>query len=76
MFPAFGALIGGAVGGPVGFVAGIKVGGMAAVGGGLIGKCGKRNKVHISLCIFLTLCWLFTLRQMRCTGNANDSTYI
>ena len=38
MFPLLGMVIGGAVGGPVGLVAGIKLGGLAAVGGGLVGE--------------------------------------
>ncbi len=39
-FPLAGAVLGGMVGGPVGFVAGIKLGGLAAVGGGLAGFTG------------------------------------
>ena len=38
VFPVAGALIGGAIGGPVGLVAGIKLGGLAAVTGGLAGR--------------------------------------
>ena len=38
MFPLAGALIGGTVGGPIGLVAGAKLGGLAALGGGVIGE--------------------------------------
>ena len=38
MYPICGALLGGAMGGPVGLVAGLKLGGLAAVGGGLAGN--------------------------------------
>ena len=37
MYPICGALLGGAMGGPVGLVAGMKLGGLAAVGGGIAG---------------------------------------
>ena len=41
VFPVVGALIGGAMAGPVGLYAGIKIGGLAgAVGGGVAGQCG------------------------------------
>lgn len=36
--PVAGALLGGAIGGPIGLVAGIKLGGLAAMGGGLAGR--------------------------------------
>jgi len=39
LFPLTGALLGGAVGGPIGLVAGAKLGGLAALSGGVIGKC-------------------------------------
>ena len=38
MFPLAGALIGGTVGGPIGLIAGAKLGGLAAIGGGVIGE--------------------------------------
>ena len=38
LFPVAGAIVGGALGGPVGLAAGIKLGGLAAVGGGLAGE--------------------------------------
>ena len=38
MLPVAGAVLGGAIGGPVGLVAGAQIGKMAAVGGGLIGN--------------------------------------
>ncbi|KAF4531513.1 hypothetical protein B566_EDAN004109 [Ephemera danica] len=37
-YPLFGALLGGCVGGPIGLVAGLKLGGLAAIGGGILGK--------------------------------------
>jgi syntaxin 17 len=37
-YPVAGAVIGGCLGGPVGLLAGIKVGGLAALGCGFIGK--------------------------------------
>jgi hypothetical protein len=37
MIPVAGAVIGGALAGPVGLIAGLKVGKIAAVGGGIIG---------------------------------------
>lgn len=37
-YPIMGALIGSCVGGPVGFLAGFKLGGLAAIGCSLIGK--------------------------------------
>ncbi|KAJ8674007.1 hypothetical protein QAD02_005269 [Eretmocerus hayati] len=41
-YPLVGALLGTCLGGPVGFLAGMKFGGLTAVGGGLLGlKCGK-----------------------------------
>lgn len=42
LFPLTGALLGGAVGGPIGLVAGAKLGGLAAFGGGLIGFTGGK----------------------------------
>lgn len=47
MFPVAGALLGGAIGGPVGLVAGVKLGGIAAVTGGLAGFTGGHIlKIH------------------------------
>ena len=40
MYPLVGALLGTCVGGPVGLVAGLKVGGLAAVGCGILGFTG------------------------------------
>ena len=37
MYPTLGVLLGGAFGGPVGMLVGMKAGGMAAVGGGILG---------------------------------------
>ena len=39
MFPVLGMVLGGAVAGPVGLAAGLKLGSVAAVSGGIIGKC-------------------------------------
>ena len=39
MYPIAGAVLGGCLGGPVGLVAGFKLGGLAAIGCGVIGKC-------------------------------------
>ena len=38
LYPVAGAVLGSCLGGPVGFLAGIKIGGLAAVGGGILGK--------------------------------------
>lgn len=38
MYPIAGAVLGGCLGGPVGLIAGIKLGGLAALGCGFIGK--------------------------------------
>ncbi|KAK2146959.1 hypothetical protein LSH36_576g00049 [Paralvinella palmiformis] len=47
MFPVAGALLGGAIGGPVGLVAGVKLGGLAAITGGLAGFTGGHIlKIH------------------------------
>lgn len=40
MYPLCGAILGTCVGGPVGFLAGLKVGGLAAVGCGILGFTG------------------------------------
>lgn len=40
MLPVIGALIGGAAGGPVGLVFGLKIGAAAALGGGIAGFAG------------------------------------
>ena len=38
IYPLAGAFLGTCLGGPVGFLAGVKIGGLAAVGGGILGK--------------------------------------
>ena len=38
LYPVAGAFLGSCLGGPVGFLAGVKIGGLAAVGGGILGK--------------------------------------
>ena len=38
--PMIGALMGMCLGGPVGFLAGVKIGGLAAVGGSILGYTG------------------------------------
>ena len=38
VYPMAGAVLGSCLGGPVGFLAGVKIGGLAAVGGGIFGK--------------------------------------
>ena len=47
VYPMAGAVLGTCLGGPVGFLAGVKIGGLAAVGGSLFGKtasfCMQRN---------------------------------
>lgn len=40
MYPLAGVIIGTCVGGPIGLVAGLKIGGLAAIGGGLLGFTG------------------------------------
>ncbi|XP_061388370.1 syntaxin-17, partial [Musca vetustissima] len=40
MYPVMGALLGTCVGGPIGLVAGLKAGGLAAVGCGILGFTG------------------------------------
>ena len=57
MLPIAGALIGGALGGPVGLVAGIKLGGLAAVGGGIVGMYimeAQTNLLQVQIIFFLT----------------------
>lgn len=48
MYPVCGALIGTCVGGPIGFIAGLKAGGLAAIGCGILGFTGgtvlKKNE--------------------------------
>ena len=39
MFPLTGAIIGAAIGGPIGVVAGLKIGGVIAALGGTGGRC-------------------------------------
>jgi syntaxin 17 len=43
MYPVTGALIGTCIGGPVGFLAGLKIGGLAALGGSLLGFASGRG---------------------------------
>ena len=38
VYPIAGAVLGSCLGGPVGLLAGVKIGGLAAVGGGIFGK--------------------------------------
>ena len=38
LYPVAGAFLGSCLGGPVGFLAGVKIGGLAAVGGGILGE--------------------------------------
>jgi syntaxin 17 len=38
VYPVAGALLGGCLGGPIGLIAGMKLGGLAALGCGVIGK--------------------------------------
>ena len=38
VYPMAGAVLGTCLGGPVGFLAGVKIGGLAAVGGSIFGK--------------------------------------
>ena len=38
VYPMAGAILGTCLGGPVGFLAGIKIGGLAAVGGSIFGR--------------------------------------
>ena len=38
VYPMAGAMLGTCLGGPVGFLAGVKIGGLAAVGGSIFGK--------------------------------------
>jgi syntaxin 17 len=38
LYPVAGAVLGGCLGGPVGLIAGVKLGGLAALGCGVIGK--------------------------------------
>ena len=44
LLPVLGAVIGGSLGGPVGIIAGLKIGGVAALGGGLMGKFIKKKR--------------------------------
>lgn len=41
-YPVTGAFLGGVIGGPIGLVAGLKVGGIAAIGCGIAGYTGGR----------------------------------
>ncbi|XP_062541059.1 syntaxin-17 [Armigeres subalbatus] len=42
IYPMFGALLGSCIGGPVGLIVGLKAGGLAALGGGLVGFAGGK----------------------------------
>ena len=46
--PMIGALMGMCLGGPVGFLAGVKIGGLAAVGGSILGYTGA----SVVRCVF------------------------
>ena len=39
IYPVAGALLGTCLGGPVGLLAGVKIGGLAAIGGSVFGEC-------------------------------------
>ena len=41
IYPAAGALLGTCLGGPVGLLAGVKIGGLAAIGGSVFGEFGS-----------------------------------
>lgn len=43
IYPFAGALLGTCIGGPVGLLAGVKIGGLAAIGGSVF---GKKNPAH------------------------------
>ena len=45
-YPMAGAVLGTCLGGPVGFLAGVKIGGLAAVGGSIFGKISLHNSEH------------------------------
>ena len=45
VYPMAGALLGTCLGGPVGFLAGVKIGGLAAVGGSIFGRISFRKFV-------------------------------
>lgn len=47
LLPVAGAVIGGAIAGPVGLVAGLKAGKMAAVGGSLLGKGTEGLNIYV-----------------------------
>ncbi|XP_065094252.1 syntaxin-17 [Ochlerotatus camptorhynchus] len=42
IYPMCGALLGSCIGGPIGLIVGLKAGGLAAIGGGLVGFAGGR----------------------------------
>ena len=44
IYPLAGAFLGSCLGGPVGFLAGVKIGGLAAVGGGILGEIEIQTK--------------------------------
>ncbi len=52
--PMLGAIMGMCIGGPVGFLAGVKIGGLAAVGGSILGYTGA-SVVRWFILIFLEL---------------------
>lgn len=59
MYPLTGALIGTCIGGPIGLIAGLKVGGLTAIGCGLLGEfydCATMHFIFISI----VTCLMFT----------------
>jgi len=62
MMPVAGAVLGGAIAGPVGLVAGLKVGKIAAVSGGIIGNLCVFNCTSILFqLVFFSLHMLFVI---------------
>ena len=46
IYPLAGAFLGSCLGGPVGFLAGVKIGGLAAVGGGILGELESKCSIN------------------------------
>ena len=68
ILPVAGALIGTVVAGPVGLIAGAKIGGMAAIGGGMAGKCLKRQKFFFLCLKQNTFALLTPFSNTKCYG--------